>query len=95
MGAVQSAPEGGSLLPCGRYLLASLTGTKEGSNGLKVFLAKPTPTRFPTNSLHTSIGNTLSHYIPSVFHPCGKLLALSRGALGSYKHISSYEKYAI
>ncbi len=31
MGVAQSAPQGGSLLPCGRYLLTLLTGDKEGS----------------------------------------------------------------
>ncbi len=32
-------------LPCGRYLLASLTGNKKGKKGLMVLPVKPTPTR--------------------------------------------------
>ncbi len=37
---------GGSLLPCGLYLLASLTGIKDGSKGLMVLQVKPAPTFF-------------------------------------------------
>ncbi len=33
----------GSLLPCGRYLLAPLTGNKEGSKGPMTHLVEPTP----------------------------------------------------
>ncbi len=43
----------GSSLPCGRYLLAPLTGNKEGSKGLMVLRVRPTPTRFPVNNLCT------------------------------------------
>ncbi len=42
----------------GRYLLAPLTGKKEGSKSLVVIRVKPTPTRFQTNSLYTPIDNT-------------------------------------
>ncbi len=34
-------------LPCGRYLLAPLTGNKERSKSLTVLQVKPTLTRFP------------------------------------------------
>ncbi len=40
-----SAPRHRSSLSCGRYLLASLTGNKEGSKGIMVLRVKPTPTR--------------------------------------------------
>ncbi len=50
-------------LPCGRYLLAPLTGDKEGSRSLMVLRVKPTPTRFPTNSLYTPMDNTTLHSI--------------------------------
>ncbi len=46
-------------LPCGRYLLAPLTGNKEGSKCLMVLRVKPTPTGFPINSLYTPMDNTL------------------------------------
>ncbi len=42
----------------GRYLLAPLTGKKEGSKSLVVIRVKPSPTQFPTNSLYTPIDNT-------------------------------------
>ncbi len=37
-----------------------------------VLRVKPTPTRFPTNSLYTLMDNTLLHSIPSVCHPWGQ-----------------------
>ncbi len=37
---------------------------------------KPTPTRFPTNSLYTPMDNTPLYSISSVCHPWGKLLLL-------------------
>ncbi len=36
-----------------------------------VLRVKPTPTRFPTNSLYTPMDNTPLHSIPSVCHPWG------------------------
>ncbi len=43
----------GDSLLCERYLLAPLTGTKEGNMRPRVLRARPTPTRFPTKpSLH-------------------------------------------
>ncbi len=60
----------GGSLPCGRYLLAPLTGNKDGSMGLMVLQVKPTPTRFPTNSLYTPIDNIPSCSISSVCRPC-------------------------
>ncbi len=36
-----------------------------------VLRVKPTPTRFPINSLYTPIDNTLLHSISSVCHPWG------------------------
>ncbi len=59
----------GSLIPCGRYLLASLTGTKEGSKGLMVLRVRPTPTRFPTNSLYIPMDNIPLHSIPRMCQP--------------------------
>ncbi len=44
-------------LRCGQYLFAPLTGNKEGRKGLMVLRVKPTPTRFPTNSLNTLVDN--------------------------------------
>ncbi len=35
----------------------------------KVLRVKPTPTRFPTNSLYTPMDNTPLHSISSVGHP--------------------------
>ncbi len=56
----------GGALPCGRYLLASLTGNEEGSRSLMVLLwVKPTPTRFPTDNLYIPSDNTHLHSITS------------------------------
>ncbi len=57
--------------PQGRYLLAPLTGKKEGSKNLTVLRVKPTPTRFPTRSVYTPMDNTPLHSISSVSHPWG------------------------
>ncbi len=46
-------------LPRGCSSLASLTGNKDGSEVRIVLRVKRTPTRFPTNSLYTPIGNIL------------------------------------
>ncbi len=55
-------------LPCGRYLLAPLTGSKEGSKSLVVsLLVKPTPTRFPTNSLYATDGQHA--VVANLVHP--------------------------
>ncbi len=51
----------GGSLPCGRYLLTPLNGNKERSKCLMVLRVKPTPTRFPTNSLYTPMDNTPLH----------------------------------
>ncbi len=69
MDVARSAPQGGSL-PCGRYLLAPLTGNTEGSKCLMVLRVRPTSTRFPTNSLYTPMGNTPLHSISSVCQTC-------------------------
>ncbi len=69
-------------LPCGRYLIAPLTGNKEGSKCLLVLRVKPTPTRFPTNSLYTPMDNTPMHSISSVCHPWGRLLLTSLKGYG-------------
>ncbi len=68
----------GGPLPCGRYLLAPLTGSKEGSSSLMVLRVKPTPTRFPTNSLYTPMGNTPLHSISSVCHPWDRDVTVAR-----------------
>ncbi len=48
-----------------------LTGNKEGSKSLMLLRVKPTPTRFPTNSLYTPVDNTPLHSISYVCHPWG------------------------
>ncbi len=48
-------------------LLAPFTGNKEESRSLMVLRVRPTPTRFPTNSLYTPMDNTTSH---STFQVC-------------------------
>ncbi len=63
----RSSPQGG-------YYHADVppsTGNKEGSKFLMVLRVKPTPTRFPTNSLYTAMDNTYLHSISSVCHPWG------------------------
>ncbi len=50
-----------------RYLLAVLTGNKEGSMGLVVLRVRPTPTRFPINSLYTPMDSIPLFSIPSVW----------------------------
>ncbi len=40
-----------------------------------VLRVKPTPTRFPTNSLNTPMDRTPFHSIPSVCQPWGRLLS--------------------
>ncbi len=47
----------------------SLNLSKEGSKGLMVLQIKPIPTRFPTNSLYTTMDNTPRHSKPSVCRP--------------------------
>ncbi len=47
-----------------------------------VLRVKPTPARFPTNSLYTPMDNTPMHSITSVYHPWGFsicVLFLGRG----------------
>ncbi len=39
----------GASLPCGRYLLAPLTGNKDGSKAVTAPRVRPTPNRFPIN----------------------------------------------
>ncbi len=56
-------------LPCGRYLLAPLTGNKEGCKCLIELRVKPTPTRFPTNSLYVPMDYTPMPSISSGCHP--------------------------
>ncbi len=48
MNVAWSAPQGAHYL-CGRYLLAYLTGNKEGSKIYMEIRSRPTITRFPTN----------------------------------------------
>ncbi len=45
---------------------ASLTWNKEGSKGLMVLRVKHARTRFPTNSLYTSVESILLHSMPNV-----------------------------
>ncbi len=75
----------GVSLPCGRYLIAPFTGDKEGSKCLTVLRVKPTPTRFPANSLYTPMDNTPLHSISSVCHPWGKRCVL-RWCKPSWQH---------
>ncbi len=46
-----------------------------------VLRVKPTPTRFPTNSLYNTMDNTPLHFIPSVCHLRGTsvVASLKRG----------------
>ncbi len=60
MDVARSAPQGGL------NSLSSLTGIKEGRQGLMVLRVKPTPTRFPTNILYIPMDNTLLHSIYQV-----------------------------
>ncbi len=62
------------------FTLAPLTGNEEGSKGLVVLRVRPTPARFPINSLYIPMDNTPLHSISSVCHPWGKVL-LSTGVL--------------
>ncbi len=80
--STQDAATGGSL-PCGSYFLASLTGNKERSKGHMVLRVKPTPTRFPTNSLYTPMGNTPLHSVPQCVPLVGLWLACVRGEVDS------------
>ncbi len=41
-----------------------------------VLRVKPTPTRFPTNSLYTPMDSTPLHSISSVCHPWGMLFVV-------------------
>ncbi len=63
---------GGSLRPCGRYLLAPLTWNKEGRKGLVILRVKPTLTRF----FMPPMDNTPLDLIPCVvlllFRYCAK-----------------------
>ncbi len=68
-------------LLCGRYLLAPLTGNKEGSKSLMVLPVGPTPIRFPTSSLYTSMDSTPLHSISSVCHPWGKCCRVQKIAM--------------
>ncbi len=58
-------------LPCDRYALAPLSVSKEGSQGLKVLRAGPTPSRIqvPMDStpLHFWIGNTQGLRVRTAF----------------------------
>ncbi len=58
-------------LSCQRYLLAPLTGNKEGNKSLVVLRVKSTPTWFPINGLYTPMDNTPMHSISNVCHPWG------------------------
>ncbi len=60
MDVARSVPQGDSLLPSGRYLLASLTGNDKGNKELMVLLVRPTLTRFPTNILYTPVDRGLT-----------------------------------
>ncbi len=82
---IQDEATGGSL-PCGRYLLAPLTGNKEGSKGLMVLRVKPTPTRFPTNSLYGL--HTLAFHPYQVFSPPWGDAAVAEVSLSAFSKAS-------
>ncbi len=68
-----------------------LNGNEEGSKCLMVLRVKPTPTRFPTNSLYTPMDNTPLHTISNVCHPWG--CCCRRGQnffVIHYSHCTSY-----
>ncbi len=48
-------------LPCGRYLLAPLTGNEEGGFGLMMIRERPKPTRILTNIPLTPADSRLLH----------------------------------
>ncbi len=59
-----AGPRPGGSLPCGRYLLAPLTGNKQGSKGLMILRVKPTPTRvLDQQSLYPDGQHILVFYI--------------------------------
>ncbi len=60
MDVARSAPQGAHYHADVIYLLSKL-GKKEGSRSLMVLRVKPTPTRFPTNSIYTPMDSTPSH----------------------------------
>ncbi len=60
MDVVRSAPQGAHYHADVIYLLPYL-GIKKGASALLVLRFKPTPTRFPTNSLNTPMDNTFLH----------------------------------
>ncbi len=68
-----AGPRHRELTTIGRYLLASITGNTKGNNCVVVHRVKPTPTRFPTNSLYTPMRNTPLHSISSVCQPWGTI----------------------
>ncbi len=82
MDVAQSTPQGS--LTCGRYLLAPLTGNKEGGDFLMVLRVRFTPTGFPTNSLYISMDNTVLQSTSSMCHPWGMMLLFLGGKLLLY-----------
>ncbi len=60
-----------------------------------VVRVKPTPTRFPTNSLYTPMCNTPLHPISSVCLPWGALLLSCHSANGSISQEESYFTYLV
>ncbi len=72
--------------PCGCYLIAPLTGNKEGCMGLMVLRVKPTPARFPTNSRYTPMDNTPLHSISNVCYPWSNRARRGGGAFKREKN---------
>ncbi len=72
-------------LPYGRYLPAPLTGKIKGSKILMVLRVKPTPTRFPTNSLYTPMDNTPLHFFIKCVPPMGHFAVVWSAELGTSK----------
>ncbi len=84
----------GGSLQRGRCLCVPLNGNKEGSKGFTVLSFTGTPTRFPTNSLYTPMGNIPLYSISSVCHPwsrrCCKLLGASCIERSGYLEINNF-----
>ncbi len=56
----------GDSLQCGRFLLAPLSGNKEGSKSRMVLRVRPTLTQLPTSIIYTPMDSTYSQPMSGV-----------------------------
>ncbi len=83
-------------MPCGCYLLAPLTGNREGNMWLILFWVWPTPTRFPTSIFYILLDNTPLHSIPSVCCPCNRKIGNRKFSLeDSFTRGNRYYNHSI